>query len=173
MIPLTTAISQTAARSDHRTAVPYAEKTAASAATVLPCTDIRISNIFCCAEITGDSTYWECPADTVSRNGLWPICLAFPTLRNVRIFISQAEREDTGTVLLTSDRKIFVAHAVKQAVLQIRRSQLHTTDFYYRVRLRQDIPVVFHFFLRAGRESRHQNSVGIPVSLEIISFCTA
>ena len=173
MIPLTTAISQTAARSDHRTAVPYAEKTAVSAATVLSCTDIRISAIFCCAEIPGDSTYWEYPADTASRNGLWPICLAFPTLRNVRIFISQAEREDTGTVLLTSDQKNFGIHADKQTVLQIRRSQLHTTNFYYRDRLRQDIPVVFHFFLGAGRESRYQNSVGIPVSLEIISFCTA
>ena len=173
MIPLTTAISQTAARSDHRTAVPYAEKTAASAATVLSCTDIRISAIFCCAEIPGDSTYWEYPVDTASRNGLWPICLAFPTLRNVRIFISQAEREDTGTVLLTSDQKNFGIHADKQTVLQIRRSQLHTTNFYYRDRLRQDIPVVFHFFLGAGRESRYQNSVGIPVSLEIISFCTA
>ena len=171
--PLTTAISQTAARSDHRTAVPYAEKTAASAATVLSCTDIRISAIFCCAEIPGDSTYWEYPVDTASRNGLWPICLAFPTLRNVRIFISQAEREDTGTVLLTSDQKNFGIHADKQTVLQIRRSQLHTTNFYYRDRLRQDIPVVFHFFLGAGRESRYQNSVGIPVSLEIISFCTA
>ena len=173
MIPLTTAISQTAARSDHRTAVPYAEKTAASAATVLSCTDIRISAIFCCAEIPGDSTYWEYPVDTASRNGLWPICLAFPTLRNVRIFISQAEREDTGTVLLTSDQKNFGIHADKQTVLQIRRSQLHTTNFYYRDRLRQDIPVVFHFFLGAGRESRYQNSVGIPISLEIISFCTA
>ena len=142
MIPLTTAISQTAARSDHRTAVPYAEKTAVSAATVLSCTDIRISAIFCCAEIIGDSTYWVCPADTASRNGLWPICLAFPTLRNVRIFISQAEREDTGTVLLTSDQKNFAIHADKQTVLQIRRSQLHTTNFYYRDRLRQDIPVV-------------------------------
>ena len=97
----------------------------------------------------------------------------FPTLRNVRIFISQAEREDTGTVLLTSDQKNFGIHADKQTVLQIRRSQLHTTNFYYRDRLRQDIPVVFHFFLGAGRESRYQNSVGIPVSLEIISFCTA
>lgn len=114
MIPLTTAISQTAARSDHRTAVPYAEKTAASAATVLSCTDIRISAIFCCAEIPGDSTYWEYPVDTASRNGLWPICLAFPTLRNVRIFISQAEREDTGTVLLTSDQKNFGIHISKQ-----------------------------------------------------------
>ena len=173
MIPLTTAISQTATRSDHRTAVPYAEKTAVSAATVLSCTDIKISAIFCCAEIPGDSTYWEYPVDTASRNGLWPICLAFPTLRNVRIFISQAEREDTGTVLLTSDQKNFGIHADKQTVLQIRRSQLHTTNFYYRDRLRQDIPVVFHFFLGAGRESRYQNSVGIPVSLEIISFCTA
>ena len=100
------------------------------------------------------------------------ICLAFPTLRNVRIFISQAEREDTGTVLLTSDQKNFGIHADNQTVLQIRRSQLHTTNFYYRDRLRQDIPVVFHFFLGAGRESRYQNSVGIPVSLEIISFCT-
>ena len=172
MIPLTTAISQTAARSDHRTAVPYAEKTAASAATVLSCTDIRISAIFCCAEIPGDSTYWEYPVDTASRNGLWPICLAFPTLRNVRIFISLAEREDTGTVLLTSDQKNFGIHADKQTVLRIRRSQLHTTNFYYRDRLRQDIPVVFHFFLGAGRESRYQNSIGIPVSLEIISFCT-
>ena len=114
MIPLTTAISQTAARSDHRTAVPYAEKTAASAATVLSCTDTRISAIFCCAEIPGDSTYWEYPVDTASRNGLWPICLAFPTLRNVRIFISQAEREDTGTVLLTSDQKNFGIHISKQ-----------------------------------------------------------
>ena len=139
----------------------------------LSCTDIRISAIFCCAEIPGDSTYWEYPADTASRNGLWPICLAFPTLRNVRIFISQAEREDTGTVLLTSDQKNFGIHADKQTVLQIRRSQLHTTNFYYRDRLRQDIPVVFHFFLGAGGKSRHQNSVGIPVSLEIISFCTA
>ena len=154
--PLTTAISQTAARSDHRTAVPYAEKTAVSAATVLSCTDIKISAIFCCAEIPGDSTYWEYPVDTASRNGLWPICLAFPTLRNVRIFISQAEREDTGTVLLTSDQKNFGIHADKQTVLQIRRSQLHTTNFYYRDRLRQDIPVVFHFFLGAGRESRYQ-----------------
>lgn len=142
MIRLTTAISQTVARSDHRTAVPYADKTAASAATVLSCTDIRISAIFCCAETIGDSTYWGCPADTASRNGLWPICLAFPTLRNVRIFISQAEREDTGTVLLTSDQKNFGIHADKQTVLQIRRSQLHTTNFYYRDRLRQDIPVV-------------------------------
>lgn len=173
MIRLTTAISQTVARSDHRTAVPYADKTAASAATVLSCTDIRISAIFCCAEIIRDSTYWVCPEDTASRNGLWPICLAFPTLRNVRIFISQAEREDTGTVLLTSDQKNFSIHADKQTVLQIRRSQLHTTNFYYRDRLRQDIPVVYHFFLGAGRESRHQNSVGIPISLEIISFCTA
>lgn len=64
-------------------------------------------------------------------------------------------------------------HPYKQTVLQICRSQLHTTNFYYRDRLRQDIPVVFHFFLGAGRESRYQNSVGIPVSLEIISFCTA
>ena len=82
-------------------------------------------------------------------------------------------KEDTGTVLLTSDQKNFGIHADKQTVLQIRRSQLHTTNFYYRDRLRQDIPVVFHFFLGAGRESRYQNSVGIPVSLEIISFCTA
>lgn len=38
----------------------------------------------------------------------------FPTLRNVRIFISQAEREDTGTVLLTSDQKNFGIHISKQ-----------------------------------------------------------
>ena len=135
--------------------------------------DIIISDIFCYAETAEDSTFWEFPEGMTSRNGLWPICLAFPTLRNVRIFISQAEREDTGTVLLTSDQKNFSIHADKQTVLQIRRSQLHTTNFYYRDRPRQDIPVVYHFFLGAGRESRHQNSVGIPISLEIISFCTA
>lgn len=172
MIPLTTAISQTAARSDHRTAVPYAEKTAVSAATVLSCTDIKISAIFCCAEIPGDSTYWEYPVDTASRNGLWPICLDFPTLRNARISIFQAAKVDTGTVLSTSDRKV-IRYTSKQIVLQICSLQIHTANFNYRDRLKEDIPVVFHFFLGAGGESRHQNPVRIPVSLEIIGFRTA
>ena len=168
----TTVSSQTAGRSNHPIVPFYVNKTAASATTVLSYMDIRISGIFCYAGITGGSTYWEFPASTASRNGLWPICLDFPTLRNVRIFILQVERVDTGTALSTSDRKVFI-YTSKQIVLQICSLQIHTSNFNYRDRLKEDIPVVFHFFFGAGRESRHKNSVGIPVSLEIISFCTA
>ena len=167
-----TASSQTAGRSNLLIALFYVNKTAASATTVLSYMDIRISGIFCCAGITGGSTYWEFPAGTASRNGLWPICLDFPTLRNARISTFQAERVDTGTVLSTSDRKVF-RYTSKQIVLQICSLQLHTSNFNYRDRLKEDIPVVFHFFLGAGRESRHQNPIRIPVSLKIIGFGTA
>ena len=167
-----TASSQIAGRSNLLIALSYVNKTAASATTVLLYMDIRISGIFCYAGITGGSTYWEFPAGTASRNGLWPICLAFPTLRNVRISIFQVERVDTGTALSTSDRKVFRCTS-KQIVLQICSLQIHTSNFNYRDRLKEDIPVVFHFFLGAGGESRHQNPVRIPVSLEIIGFRTA
>ena len=134
--------------------------------------DIRISGIFCYVGITGGSTYWEFPAGTASRKGLWPICLAFPTLRNARISTFQVAKVDTGTALSTSDRKVF-RYTSKQIVLQICSLQIHTANFNYRDRLKEDIPVVFHFFLGAGGESRHQNPVRIPVSLEIIGFRTA
>ena len=134
--------------------------------------DIRISGIFCYAGITGDSTYWEFPAGTASRKGLWPICSGSLILRNVRISTFPVERVGTGTALSTSDRKVF-RYTSKQIVLQICSLQIHTSNFNYRDRLKEDIPVVFHFFLGAGGESRHQNPVRIPVSLEIIGFRTA
>ena len=165
----TTVSSQTAGRSNHPIVPFYVNKTAASATTVLSYMDIRISGIFCYAGITGGSTYWEFPASTASRNGLWPICLDFPTLRNVRIFILQVERVDTGTALSTSDRKVFI-YTSKQIVLQICSLQIHTSNFDYRDRLKEDIPVVFHFFFGAGRESRHKDSVGIPVSLDSTTY---
>ena len=168
----TTVSSQTAGRSNHPIAPFYVNKMAAFATTVLSCMDIRISGIFCCAEITGDSTYWEFPADTASRSGLWPICLDFLTLRNARISIFQAAKVGTGTALLMSDRKVF-RYTSRQIILQIRRSQIHTTNFNYRDRPKEDIPVVFHRILRTGSESRHQNPVRIPVSLKIIGLCAA
>lgn len=168
----TTASLQTAGRSNHPTVLCYVNKTAAFATTVLSYMDIRISGIFCYAGITGGSTYWEFPADTASRKGLWPICLDFPTLRNARISTFQVAKVDTGTALSTSDRKVF-RYTSKQIVLQICSLQIHTANFNYRDRLKEDIPVVFHFFLGAGGESRHQNPVRIPVSLEIIGFRTA
>ena len=97
---------QTAVRSNHPTAVPYAEKTAVSVTTVLSCTDIRILAIFCCAEITGVSTYWESPAVTASRNASWQTCLAFPIFGKVRRSTFRAEKVDTGTALLISEWKI-------------------------------------------------------------------
>ena len=97
---------QTAVRSNHPTAVPYAEKTAVSVTTILSCTDIRILAIFCCAEITGVSTYWESPAVTASRNASWQTCLAFPIFGKVRRSTFRAEKVDTGTALLISEWKI-------------------------------------------------------------------
>ena len=97
---------QTAVRSNHPTAVPYAEKTAVSVTTVLSCTDIRILAIFCCAEITGVSTYWESPAVTASRNASWQTCLAFHIFGKVRRSTFRAEKVDTGTALLISEWKI-------------------------------------------------------------------
>lgn len=164
--------SQTAGRSNHPIAPFYVNKMAASATTVLSYMDIRISGIFCFAGITGGSTYWGFPEGTASRNGLWPICLDFLTLRNARIFTFQAAKAGTGTALLTSDRKVF-KHTGRQIILQIRRSQIHTTNFNCRDRPKEDIPVVFHFILRTGGEPWHQNPVRIPVSLKIISFCAA
>lgn len=81
-------------------------KTAVSVTTVLSCTDIRILAIFCCAEITGVSTYWESPAVTASRNASWQTCLAFHIFGKVRRSTFRAEKVDTGTALLISEWKI-------------------------------------------------------------------
>ena len=105
-IHLTMVSLQTAARSNHPTAVPCVEKTAVSATTVLSCTDIRISGIFCCVRTTGDSTYWESPAVTASRNASWQTCLAFHIFGKVRRSTFRAEKVDTGTALLISEWKI-------------------------------------------------------------------
>ena len=126
---------QTAVRSNHPTAVPYAEKTAVSVTTVLSCTDIRILAIFCCAEITGVSTYWESPAATVSRNDLWQICSVFPISEKALKFIFREEKADTGIVLSMSEQN------------NSPELQIHTTNFNYRDCPRKDIPVVFHFIL--------------------------
>ena len=134
-IHLTMVSLQTAARSNHPTAVPCAEKTAVSATTVLSCTDIRISGIFCCAGTTGDSTYWEFPAVTVSRNALWQICSVFPISEKALKFTFREEKADTGIVLSMSEQN------------NSPELQIHTTNFNYRDCPRKDIPVVFHFIL--------------------------
>ena len=105
-IHLTMVSLQTAARSNHPTAVPCVEKTAVSATTVLSCTDIRISGIFCCVRTTGDSTYWESPAATVSRNDLWQICSVFPISEKALKFIFREEKADTGIVLSTNHESL-------------------------------------------------------------------
>ena len=99
---------QTAVRSNHPTAVPYAEKNGCFCNNrFCHCTDIRIfGHLLLCRKSPGVSTYWESPAVTASRNASWQTCLAFPIFGKVRRSTFRAEKVDTGTALLISEWKI-------------------------------------------------------------------
>ena len=59
--------------------------------------DIIISDIFCCAGIPEDNTFWVFQEGMTSRNGLWQGCLASLILRKAVRFLFREEKVVTGT----------------------------------------------------------------------------